>query len=89
VNSYASSTELAKILPVDGTQESTQFRISGTGPNVGASFGEKEEKPGKAGNDDVKATHVPDTSRNTITATSPGWFGKGLSLRKARRKKSW
>ena len=89
VNSYASSTELAKILPVDGTQESTQLRISGTGPNVGASFGEKEEKPGKAGNDDVKATHVPDTSRNTITATSPGWFGKGLSLRKARRKKSW
>ena len=85
VNSYASSSEHANISPVGGAQESRQLRISGTGPNVGASFHEKEGKLGKAGNDDVK---VPDTSRNTITATSPGWFGKGLSLRKARRKKS-
>lgn len=52
-------------------------------------FREKDWEPGMMGSSDVKSTQIPDTGRTTITANSPGWFGKGLNLRKTRRKKSW
>ena len=80
-----SSTERTTM---QNTEECNVSTISSISPST-EPFSKKGGETVTMDSNDVKTSPAVNSGRNTITATSPGWFGKGLSLRKTKRKKSW
>ena len=83
-----SSTERTTMQNTEECNVSNTKTISSV-PASGKSFSDKGGEAVMLDSANVKTSQALNPGRNTITATSPGWFGKGLSLRKTKRKKSW